>query len=245
LSPRLRCMQMNAWEYNKIKTAATYLLRYVFKHEWVCFDELWATVRYRWCTRDKLVHFFEQCCSPESEEHRFQSEMRRGELYVRCIPSSKRQRSASHESSDYPTQEPRDQPRDYWNAPWHQEEQHEPSAAAADASQNRQSSPQPKRAPRRELTLFDAKAAHATAVAAEAAAVAEAVVELANDLKATANNDENWRRKHFQKLIRQWHPDKNLEQTNMSNAVFKYLMEMKKEYLTVGSAASSSTSRNP
>ena len=51
-------------------------------------------------------------------------------------------------------------------------------------------------------------------------------------------------RKHFQELIKQWHPDKNLEQTKMSNAVFQYLMEMKAEYLTVGGAASSFTSRS-
>jgi len=108
----------------------------------------------------------------------------------------------------------------YRNAPWHQKDKEEPSGSAADASKKRPSIPQPKPAPRCAPTLFDEKAAHATAVAAEAVAVAEAVVKLANDLKETANNDENWRRKHYKELIKQWHPDKNQEQTKMTQISF-------------------------
>jgi len=228
LSPSPRCMQMKTREYIAIEKAATQVLRYDFNSQMVSLDMLWAKLRYRWCTREMLEHFFRKCCSPETEEHRFQTEIRGGDLYVRCIPSKKRQWGTSHRS-----------------ARWRRKDKEAPSGSAADASKKRPSSPQPKPAPLRAPTLFDEKAAHATAVAAEAAAVAEAVVTLANDLKETANNDKSWRRKHFQELIKQWHPDKNLEQTKMSNAVFRYLMEMRAEYLTIGGAASSSTSRYP
>jgi len=213
-------MQMKDREFHAIRNAATACLRYEFNSEMVSLDMLYAKIRYHWCTREMLEQFFRKCCSLETEEHRFQTEIRGGDLYVRCIPSKKRQRGTSQATGD--------KRRDFRKAPWHQKDKEEPSGSAADAP-----------------TFFDEKAAHATAVAAEAVAVAEAVVKLAKDLKETANNDENWRRKHFQELIKQWHPDKNLEQTKMSNAVFQYLMEMRAEYLTVGGAASSSTSRYP
>jgi len=224
---------MNTREDIALKKAVTQVLRYDFNHKMVSVDRLWAKLRFHWCTRETLEHFFRKCCSPESQEHRFQTEFRGGDLYVRCIPSKKKQWGQSHGSWENPEQAKGDKQRDHRNARWRHKDQGAPSGSAADESKKRQSSPQPKPAPRRAPTLFDEKAAHATAVAAEAAAVAEAVVTLANDLKDTANNDESWRKKHFQELIKQWHPDKNPEKTKMSNAVFQYLMEMKAEYLSV------------
>ena len=238
-------MQTKEREFLAIQRAATACLRYEFNSEMVSLGMLCTKIHYHWCTREMLEQFFLKCCSPETKEHRFQTEIRGGDLYVRCIPSKKRQWGTSHGSWDYREQATGDKRRDHRNARWRQKDKEAPSGSDPDASKKRPSSPQPKPAPRRAPTLFDEKAAHATAVAAEAAAVAEAVVTLANDLKETANNDKSWRRKHFQELIKQWHPDKNLEQTKMSNAVFRYLMEMRAEYLPVGGAASSSTSRNP
>ena len=212
-------MQMKEREFLAIQRAATACLRYEFNSEFVSLHILCAKMRYRWCTRT-LEHFFRKCCSPETEEYRFQTEIRGGDLYVRCTPSKKRQWGTSHGSWDYQEQATGDKRRDYRNAPWHQKDKEEPSGSAADASKKRPSIPQPKPAPRCAPTLFDEKAAHATAVAAEAVAVAEAVVKLANDLKETANNDENWRRKHYKELIKQWHPDKNQEQTKMTQISF-------------------------
>ena len=118
--------------------------------------------------------------------------------------------------------------------------------SAADEPKKRPSSPQqqqqhqeqrkPRLAPelprQQIVTLFDIKAAEAAAVAVDAAAVAAAVGELTEDLKLTANLDEHWRKGHFRELQKKWHPDKNPDRAKQSTVVFKYLMDMKEQYLT-------------
>ena len=225
-----------------VRRAVTSCLRYDYDCKMVSLDMLWRSLhRVNWCTPEMLRRYFLELC-PQTGEDRFDTEMRGDELFVRARPS----RRVLQETGDRRRRDDKAK---------RQGDAEKPSGSAAHEPKKRPSGPQqqpqhqkqkksrlePELPRHQNVTLFDVKAAEAAAIAVDAAEVAAAVRELAEDLKLTAHLEERWKKVHFRELQKTWHPDKNPHRATQSNIVFKYLMDMREQYLTVAASSSGAT----